>query len=72
MTEWLKVKSAAKYADHSERTVRGWLKADLRHIRLKSGAILIKTEWLDKWLESFECQGNEVDQAVDQMLAELQ
>ena len=64
---WLKVKSAAKRADHSERTVRDWLKAGLRHCRLKSGGILIKVEWLDEYLESFECQENEVDSIVDEV-----
>ncbi len=78
MDGWLKVKSAAKYADVSERTVRSWLKAGLRHCRLKSknpekrpGTVLIKPEWIDGYLLQFESQENEVEQIVDEVFASL-
>jgi hypothetical protein len=61
---WLKPKSAAKKADVSERTLRDWLKAGLRHSRLPSGSILIKAEWLDEFLAQFEATHNDVDRIV--------
>ena len=68
---WLKVKSSAKRADSSVRTVRGWLKNGLRHSRLPSGTILIKAQWLDEYLESFECQENEVDKITEEIFNEI-
>lgn len=71
MTGWLKVKNAAKYADISERTLRGWLKAGLRHSRLKTGTILIRRQWIDDYLSGFECQENKVDSIVDEVCGGL-
>ena len=51
---WLRVKNAGKRADQCERSVRKWLKKGLRHVRLPSGTILIKAQWLDEFLEGFE------------------
>ena len=39
---WAKIKTAAKYAGISERTMREWLKQRLRHARLPTGTILVK------------------------------
>jgi len=66
---WLKVKHAAKYADVSERTLRKWLKHKLRFSRLPSGLILIKSEWVDQFLERFIVSENEVD--IDLIVADL-
>jgi hypothetical protein len=38
-----------------------WLKDGLRFSRLPSGAILIKYEWVDQFLESFKYNENQVD-----------
>ena len=65
---WLKVKEAAVYCDMSERTFRSWLKDGLRYSRLRSGTILIKTEWIDEYLERSEVQENEVDKIVDEVV----
>ena len=54
MIGWSKIKAAAKYAGVSERTLRSWLKAGLKHSRLPSGTILIKYSSIDKYLEGFE------------------
>ena len=62
---WLKVKDAAVYCGLSERKIRSLLKEGLRHSRLRSGTILIKVEWIDEFLGSFEAQENEVDRIVD-------
>jgi excisionase family DNA binding protein len=66
---WLKVKHAAKYADVSERTLRKWLKHKLRFSRLPSGLILIKSEWVDQFLERFIVSENEVD--IDLIVADI-
>ena len=58
---WLKVKSAAAYADVSERTIRTWLKSGLRHVRPNGGSILIKVAWMDEFLENSEVIINEAE-----------
>ena len=67
MVGWLKVKTAAQYADVSERTLRSWLKCGLRHSRLESGTILILRSWLDQYLTGFEYQNNEVEKMIDEI-----
>ena len=42
MRGWAKVKSAAKYADVSERTIRSLLKQGLKYSRVSSNMILIR------------------------------
>lgn len=71
MTEWLKVKSGAKYADTSERSFRDWLKAGLRHSRLPSGSIRIKKAWIDEYLAGFETRENRVDAIVNDVLKDF-
>ena len=56
----------------SERTLRDWLKAGLRHSRLPSGSFLIKKIWLDEYIEGFEATGNEVDTVVDDVCKEFE
>ena len=71
---WLKPKSAARYCDIGERTLRTWLKEDgLRHVRIR-GSILIKQQWMDAFLESFEIKdndGDKVDAIVDNVMKEF-
>jgi hypothetical protein len=64
---WAKIKTAAKYSGVSVRTLRKWLKSDLRHSRLPSGTILTKREWIDEYLESFEVFENEVDKITKEI-----
>ena len=71
MEAWGKVKSSAQYAGVSERTLRNWLNAGLRHVRLKTGTILIKHDWVDEYLESYEVVGNEVDKITEEICNEL-
>ena len=68
MQGWLKIKQACKYCNMSERTLRSWLKSGLKHTRLPSGTILIKTTWIDEYLESYEVQENKVDEMVDELM----
>ena len=68
MQEWFKVKKAAKYCDLSERILRTHLKEGLPYSRVR-GAILIKREWLDAYLESFRVEeSNQLDKMVDEVL----
>ena len=73
---WLKAKKAAEYAGIGERTLRGdWLKNGLRHSRLPSGSILIRQDWVDAFLESFEVtdsQAEQVGRIVEDILREVQ
>ncbi len=71
MDGWAKIKKAAEYADTSERTLRDWIKAGLKHSRLPSGTVLIKYEWIDQYLESFTEQENHVDAVVDDVMGAL-
>lgn len=72
MKGWLKVRAAAAYCGIGERTLRTWLKEDgLRSSRVR-GAVLIKREWLDAFIEQHEIdRGNEVDRIVDETLKEM-
>jgi len=63
---WLKIKSAATYADISERTLRCWLIEGLRHVR-KSGTVYIKPDWVDEFLLQFEAVDT-IDAVVDEVL----
>jgi hypothetical protein len=65
------VKEAAKYCGLSERKIRSLLKEGLRHSRLKSGTVLIKVEWIDKYFGRFEAQENEVDRIVHEVVKGL-
>lgn len=72
---WTKVKGGAAYADHSERTFRPWFKKGLRHVRLPSGTILTKFEWIDEFLEQFEVNvskdKNHIDKIVEETMREF-
>ena len=67
---WLKIKSAAQWADMSPKTIRAWLADGLPHVRVR-GTILIKRETLDAWLQAHEVTANQLDQVVDEVLAEV-
>ena len=67
MEGWAKIKQAAKYVGVSERTFRPWLQQGLRHVRLKSGTILIKYSWIDDYLGTMEVTTHEVDEIVAEL-----
>jgi len=67
----MKIKSAARFAGVSERTLRSWLKQNLRHSRLPTGTVLIKEEWIDEWLEKFSTKENQVDEIVKSLTSNL-
>ncbi len=70
---WLRRKSAARYADVSARTVRTWCDLGLKRIKIR-GIVLIKTEWLDEWLEQFQVDPDkktEIEGLVNEVLKGL-
>ena len=72
MSGWAKIKKAAKYAGVSERTFRTWLKQGMIHSRLPSGTLLVSLTAVDKFLEAYEVQANEVDNIVAEIEKNLQ
>ena len=71
---WTKVKDGAKYSSLSERSFRNHLKSGLRHIRLQSGTVLIKYEWIDEYFEQFEASENtagHIDKIIDECLEDM-
>ena len=72
MDGWLKIKTAARHAGHSDpRTVKGWIKKGLRHSKLPNGTILIKISWIDEWLEGHEVVENEVEKITDEIMKKM-
>ena len=68
---WGGVRDACNYCGRSERTFRNWLQEGLIHSRLPTGRILVKFSDIDEFLKKYEVTENEVDQAVDKMLADM-
>ena len=70
---WVKVKEAAKYAGVSERTFEDWLRQGLKYSQIPTGLRLIKTEWIDQYLEKYIAKpdSNPVDQIVDDILRKI-
>jgi excisionase family DNA binding protein len=66
-----KVKTAAKYSNIGERTLRTWLKEGLPHFRLTTGTILIAYRDIDAWLEKFRVDGSKVDEILDELIKGL-
>ncbi len=69
-TGWGKIRQAAVYAGVSTRTMRDWLKKGLRHARI-GGCILVRYADIDKFLEQFTRNINEVDELVTEVLADF-
>ena len=71
MQGWCKIKMAAKYSGVSPRTFRSWLKSGLKHSRLPSGTILINYSDVDKYIDTFAVENDEVDEIVNSMIEEM-
>jgi excisionase family DNA binding protein len=65
-----KVKTAAKYANISERTLRTWLKEGLPHFR-PGGTILIAYRDIDLWMEQFRVDHSRVESIVNEIVEDL-
>jgi len=70
--EWLRIKTAAAYAQVSPRTFRPWLKDGLRHVKLPTGTILLRKEWIDQYFEKFIHPAPPAPDQADLIVAEIQ
>lgn len=68
---WMKAKTAAEYADVSERTFREWIKMGLRTAKI-GGTVLTNRQWTDDFIKSGERDLNEVDRIADEIVSGLQ
>lgn len=66
--QWLKIKSAAEYADCCPRTIMNWLKLGLRHSRI-GGSTRIRSDWIDDFFNEREVKKVTVD--IDQVVDEI-
>jgi hypothetical protein len=68
---WLRIpKQASEYSAVSERTLEGWLRQGLRHVKA-GGCRLTKPEWVDSFLSKYEVNHNDVDSIVSEVLKNL-
>ncbi|MFH0824105.1 MAG: helix-turn-helix domain-containing protein [Pseudomonadota bacterium] len=67
---WFRIKTLCEQCGISERTAREWLQNGLRHSKVK-GVVLVKSDWLDSWLEQHEVNHRGVDSMVDQVIKEV-
>jgi predicted site-specific integrase-resolvase len=70
MEGWAKIKSAARYAGVSERTMRDWLKAGLVS-RLPSGTVLIAYADIDRFLRGFAVTSNDETRILLELCDEI-
>lgn len=56
---WCKPSQGAKYANQGLKGFRTWLRNGLRYVRLPSGRILTKFDWIDEYLERFEVESTD-------------
>lgn len=66
---WAKVKDAAHYAGVGDRTFRKWFSEGLRCVKAPTGAILVKLDRIDEFLEGFTVDATDnINQLVDSVL----
>ena len=71
MAVWFSTNDAAKYAAVSSRTIRRWMSSGLMHSRV-GGTVLIRSEWLDSFIESFaETNGDNAESIVQDIWKEI-
>lgn len=71
MDGWADIEAAGQYTHRSQRVVRYWLKLGLRHVRLATGGVLIRYEWLDEYLLAREVRKTRADAIVDEVMASI-
>ena len=68
----MKRKPARKYGgDVSENTWRDFMKNGLRHIRLPSGTLLFRSDWIDNFLMQFEVNKTDAKKEIDRIVDEM-
>jgi hypothetical protein len=71
MDGWGKPKTISAYINSCERSVRTLMKDGLPYSKLPSGTVLIKFSDVDKFLEKYKVQQDQVDTIVTDVLKEL-
>ena len=70
MDAWFRIPEAAEYASISCRTLRMWLREGLKHAKVR-GVILLKSTWIDEYIEGFAETSNRADEIVNDCLKNL-
>jgi hypothetical protein len=70
---WLKRIKGAKYTNVSPRTFDKLLRSGLRHVKLPSGTILTRPDWIDEFLKGFEVEAKNdpIDELVNEIMDEM-
>jgi hypothetical protein len=55
----------------SSRTLRSWLKEGLCYTKLPSGMVLVKTDWVDEFLERFKTSDDKLTRIAQSILKDL-
>ena len=66
--EYLSKIDVQEYTGASARTINYWMKAGLPHFRIGPKMLRFKRGDLDRWLERFRAEENEVDRVVGEVL----
>lgn len=70
---WTKKSGGAAYAGVGVRTFHEWLRKRLRHVKLPSGTVLTRYDWIDDFLKRFEVGAGRdpVDELVTEIMDEM-
>jgi len=63
---WLRIEDAAEYAGVGRGQIDQWRAEGLRYIQRKK-TILIKPEWIDRFLERYEVNATDIKRLVDEV-----
>lgn len=66
--QWLDIKGAADYAGVSVRTIRQWMKDDLKASRPSHKIVRIRSDWIDDYLERFT-EDIDIDQITKEFIS---
>ena len=59
----------AQYSDLSSRKIRMLMKAgEIRYVKLPTGTVLIKLEWIDTYLKSREVKQGVMDHIIEDVM----
>jgi hypothetical protein len=70
---WLKRTKGAERVGVSPRTFDKMLRSGLRHVKLPSGTILTRPDWIDEFLKRFEVEAKKdpIDELVSEIMDEM-
>jgi len=70
-TGYIRLNNLAKDIGVCERTIRDWIKQGLPCYRLSRRLVLIKRTDLDKFMDLFKDDKNQLNELVDQVMEDL-